>query len=241
MTEPRTCEFGDVYVDFSRMTVKRDGTVVGIEPKVFDLLRFLITHRDRLVTKEELLDGVWRDTFVAPNALTRAVAQLRKALGDDADEPRYIETAARRGYRFIAPVIVDAGGAGVEVPAAPAAAPPRRRPSAVALAAAAALGVVVVGLVVWVAGRAMLRNGHGPTGGLTPSRVTASGGINVEPALSPGPRNLQTMLGAGNVQFSRDDRALFFSGLGANLSPDGHRIAFERGIRRGNVWTVQVE
>ena len=118
MTEPRTCEFGDVYVDFSRMTVKRGGTVVDIEPKVFDLLRFLIAHRDRLVTKEELLDGVWRDTFVAPNALTRAVAQLRKALGDDADEPRYVETVAKRGYRFIAPVVIDGGGVAEAVPVA---------------------------------------------------------------------------------------------------------------------------
>ena len=112
VTEPRTCEFGDVHVDFGRMTVKRADNRVDIEPKVFDLLRFLIAHRDRLITKEELLDGVWRDTFVAPNALTRAVAQLRKALGDDADEPRYIETVARRGYRFIAPVVIDGGGAG---------------------------------------------------------------------------------------------------------------------------------
>src|SRR5438105_10697690 len=71
LPEPRTCEFGDVYVDFSRVTVKRGGTMVDIEPKVFDVLHFLIAHRDRLVTKEELLDGVWGDTFVAPNALTR--------------------------------------------------------------------------------------------------------------------------------------------------------------------------
>src|SRR5262249_27118392 len=84
LTELRTCEFGDIYVDFNRMTVRRAGNPVDIEPKVFDLFRFLVTHRDRLVTKEELLDAVWRDTFVAPNALTRAVAQLRKALGDDA-------------------------------------------------------------------------------------------------------------------------------------------------------------
>ena len=57
MTDAGTCEFGDVYVDFSRMAVTRGGSPVDIEPKVFDLLRFLITHRDRLVTKEELLDG----------------------------------------------------------------------------------------------------------------------------------------------------------------------------------------
>ena len=99
-------EFGDVRVDLARVTVTRDGRPVALEPKTFDVLCFLIEHRDRLVSKEELLDAVWKDTFVTANVLTRAVAQLRKAIGDDAREARYIETATKRGYRFIAPVNV---------------------------------------------------------------------------------------------------------------------------------------
>jgi DNA-binding winged helix-turn-helix (wHTH) protein len=102
-----TYRFADIEVDLARMQVRRGGEDVALEPKAFDLLRFLIEHRDRLVTKDELLDHVWRDTFVTPNALTRAVAQLRKALGDEAREARIIETAAKRGYRFIA--VVDQG------------------------------------------------------------------------------------------------------------------------------------
>ena len=86
------------------MSVSRAGQPVALEPKTFDVLRYLIEHRDRLVTKEELLDTVWKDTFVTPNVLTRAVAQLRKAIGDDAFEARYVETVAKRGYRFIATV-----------------------------------------------------------------------------------------------------------------------------------------
>ncbi len=76
-----------------------------VEPKAFDVLRFLIEHRDRLVTKDELLDAIWRDTFVTPNALTRVVAQLRKAIGDDAQEARYIRDrhqarlSIHRGHR----------------------------------------------------------------------------------------------------------------------------------------------
>ena len=96
-------EFGDVTVDLRRVEVRRAGAAVPLEPKSFDVLRHLVENRDRLVTKEELLEVVWRDTFVTPNVLTRAVAQLRKGLGDDAFEARYIETVARRGYRFIAP------------------------------------------------------------------------------------------------------------------------------------------
>src|ERR687895_2132200 len=101
---PEVLQFGDVTVDLRRMSVTRADQPVSLEPKMFDVLRYLIEHRDRLVTKEELLDAAWKDTFVTPNVLTRAVAQLRKALGDDAFEARYIETVSRRGYRFIAPV-----------------------------------------------------------------------------------------------------------------------------------------
>jgi Tol biopolymer transport system component len=106
-------EFGDVVVHLGRVEVRRAGSSVGLEPKAFDVLRHLLENRDRLVTKDELLHVVWAGTFVTPNVLTRAVAQLRKALGDDAFEARYIETVARRGYRFIAPVrIGDASPAG---------------------------------------------------------------------------------------------------------------------------------
>ena len=182
MTEPRTCEFGDVYVDFGRMTVKRSGAIIAIEPKVFDLLRFLIANRERVVTKEELLDALWRETFVAPNALTRAVAQLRKALGDDADEPRYIETVAKRGYRFIAPIVINPGAASTVVPAA-VPIPPPRRPAGMVLIAVAVVAILGIGVAVLVARR--IAPHPVPTAALTPTRVTISGSMNVEPALSP--------------------------------------------------------
>ena len=98
-------EFGDIAVDLRRVEVRRAGQVVPLEPKAFDVLRHLIANRDRLVTKDELLDVAWKATFVTPNVLTRAIAQLRKALGDNASEARYIETVVTRGYRFIAPVV----------------------------------------------------------------------------------------------------------------------------------------
>src|SRR6185295_20205345 len=96
------------------MIITRRGVRVDVEPKVFDVLRHLLEHRARLVTKDELLDTAWRGTFVTPNVLTRAVAQLRKALGDDAHQARYIETVAKRGYRFIAPVTTDGGQPGTD-------------------------------------------------------------------------------------------------------------------------------
>src|SRR5262245_20944555 len=105
-------EFDDIRVEPAAFRVLKAGRSVAMEPKAFDLLGFLIQNRGRLVEKQELLDAVWKDTTVTENAMTRVVAQLRKALGDPAGEPRYIETVPTRGYRFIAPVrLVDASSA----------------------------------------------------------------------------------------------------------------------------------
>ena len=97
--------FGDITVDFRRVEVRRAGSVVSLEPKTFAVLRHLIENRDRVVSKDELLNVVWVGTFVTPNVLTRAIAQLRKALGDSAFAPRYVNTISKHGYRFIAPIV----------------------------------------------------------------------------------------------------------------------------------------
>src|SRR5262245_47998021 len=99
-------EFEGFRLDPRRMGVWKDDERVWLEPKAMDVLLHLVANRDRLVTKDELLDSAWKDAFVTPNALTRAIAQLRKALGDDVEHPRLIETVAKRGYRFVAPVTV---------------------------------------------------------------------------------------------------------------------------------------
>src|SRR4051812_43403093 len=115
-------EFEGFRLDLRRMGVWKAGERVPLEPKALDVLRCLVVGRDRLVTKEELLDAVWKDTFVTPNALTRAVAQLRKGLSDDVDRPKLIETVAKRGYRFVAPVtVIDAGSGAMEPPRLPVA------------------------------------------------------------------------------------------------------------------------
>src|SRR5262245_48941459 len=99
-------QFDDVRVDPRTFKVWRGDEPLPLEPKAFEALVFLINHRGRLVEKNELLDAVWKDTFVTPNALTRVIARLRRALGDDAREAKYIETVKTRGYRFIAEVEV---------------------------------------------------------------------------------------------------------------------------------------
>jgi len=94
-------EFDDIRVDLRLLGVTKAGMPVDLEPKTFEVLKYLIENRDRLVTKDELLEAIWSGVFVTPNVLTRAVAQLRKAIGDEAHDSRYVETVSKRGYRFI--------------------------------------------------------------------------------------------------------------------------------------------
>jgi DNA-binding winged helix-turn-helix (wHTH) protein/predicted ATPase/type II secretory pathway predicted ATPase ExeA len=82
---------------------------IPLNPKAFDVLRVLIERRGQLVLKDQLLDEVWPDTHVADGVLKVCIAEIRRALGDSATEPRFIETAHRRGYRFVAPVTVPTG------------------------------------------------------------------------------------------------------------------------------------
>ena len=73
-------------------------------PRAFAVLQHLVEHAGRLVTKEALLASVWRDAAVSDAALTTCIRDLRRALGDSPDAPRYIETVHRRGFRFIGPL-----------------------------------------------------------------------------------------------------------------------------------------
>ena len=102
-------QFDTVEVQPAAFTVLRDGRPVDLEPKAVRVLLYLIEHRDRAVTKEELIETVWEGTAVTDNALTRIVAQIRRELGDDARQARYIQTLPTMGYRFVA----DAGGCAV--------------------------------------------------------------------------------------------------------------------------------
>jgi len=106
---PLIYQFDNVIVETEEFRVLKDGEPVTLEPKAFAVLIFLIENRGRLISKEEMLDAAWKDSFVTPNALTRVVAQLRRALGDASQNSRYIETVPTRGYRFIADVVESNG------------------------------------------------------------------------------------------------------------------------------------
>ena len=107
--------FGDCRLDLARFELRRDGAVQPVEPQVFDVLVLLIGQRDRVVTKEELLDTVWGDRFVSESALTSRIKAARQAIGDDGKSQRLVRTVHGRGYQFVGAVTEVAGG-----PVAPA-------------------------------------------------------------------------------------------------------------------------
>src|SRR5262245_32903329 len=96
--------FDDCELDTDRFELRRGGEPVAVEPQVFEVLRYLVEHRDRLVTKNDLLDNVWGDRFVSESALTSRIKDARRAVGDDGTHQRVIRTVHGRGYRFVATV-----------------------------------------------------------------------------------------------------------------------------------------
>ena len=97
--------FGDYRIDLGSYQLWRGEQPITLTPKNFDTLAVLIRHRDRAVSKEELLKSVWPDSSATEDSLTQSISVLRKALGDSPTHPVLIATIARRGYRFIAPVV----------------------------------------------------------------------------------------------------------------------------------------
>jgi TolB-like protein/DNA-binding winged helix-turn-helix (wHTH) protein len=93
--------FDDVEIDLEGFRLMKAGQLVQVEPKLLKVLIFLAESGGRLVGRQELIDALWGDAFVTDHVLNRAIGQLRKALGDDPKQPRYIETVPTLGYRFI--------------------------------------------------------------------------------------------------------------------------------------------
>lgn len=102
---PHTCyEFGPYRLNLAQRRLTRDGEIIALTPKATDILALLVMNAGRVVEKDDLLKEVWADTFVEDANLTQNIFTLRRALGDERAGPKYIETVARRGYRFIANV-----------------------------------------------------------------------------------------------------------------------------------------
>ncbi|MFZ1701514.1 MAG: winged helix-turn-helix domain-containing protein [Pyrinomonadaceae bacterium] len=93
-------EFDSFRIDADERRLMRDGQLLPLTPKVFDLLLLLVENRGHTLAKDEIMDCLWADSFTEENNLSRNVSMLRKVLGDDAHVPRFITTVPKRGYRF---------------------------------------------------------------------------------------------------------------------------------------------
>jgi eukaryotic-like serine/threonine-protein kinase len=101
---PDDVRIGDWLLQPSIDRLSRNGTVVHLRPQLTNLLVLLTQHAGRTVSKDEILSKVWEGQFVAESGMTRCIAEIRQALGDDARDPKIVQTITKRGYRLMAPV-----------------------------------------------------------------------------------------------------------------------------------------
>ena len=109
-SEKRASCFGPFRYDWEQRLLFREGETVPLAPKVAETLRVLLERRGTVVEKAELMRAVWPDTTVEEIGLARNISQLRKALGDESEAGKYIETLPKRGYRFVGEVVTEDGG-----------------------------------------------------------------------------------------------------------------------------------
>jgi len=222
---------------------------VKLEPRTMDALVYLARHGNLVIRREELLEAVWADAFVTENTLSRTISRLRKALGDDWQKPRYVETVSKNGYRWISPVQALHPGESAMRAAmpAPAAAPvvPRRRPRP--LVAAMASLVLLAAWALW----------QRPWRDAPPQKTIAAlrsavtlAGRQANPALSPDGRHIAfSWQGAAG-----DNWDVYVQSVGADnpqrltteagpdvlpaWSPDGRFIAYVAGPDACGVYRV---
>ncbi len=111
ISEKQNYRFDDVKVDISRGCLLRAGEERHLRQKAFQVLVYMLEHRERLVSKDELFQNVWSGTAVTDDVLVQCVTEIRRIIGDDPHRPRYIKTVPKAGYRFIAAVLENSNGA----------------------------------------------------------------------------------------------------------------------------------
>ncbi|MEW6126077.1 MAG: winged helix-turn-helix domain-containing protein [Acidobacteriota bacterium] len=102
--QPHQWRFGEFLLDTQRRGLYRHQERIRLTAKPLEALIFLVENHSRIISKQELLDAVWKDTFVTEDVLTHAIRDIRRALGDDKDNPVFIQTVPRQGYRFVCAV-----------------------------------------------------------------------------------------------------------------------------------------
>src|SRR5215471_15658791 len=241
----RVFRFGAFELDTGDGELRKHGVRLRLQDQPLKILLTLLEKQGEIVPREELVRTVWPDgVFVDyEKGLNAAVTRLRQMLGDSADQPRYIETIARKGYRFIGSVVTDTGSSECVQP--PESSPKHRAGIRVTwvLIAAAATAVVLVTIV---AGRWFIpKDSHGAL-----VQLTRGSGLSTDPAVSPdgkliafvsdqGGKNLhlwiQQLEGSfAALQLTHDDADV----RDPAFSPDGSTLVFRSARDGGGIYTI---
>lgn len=240
--------FDGFEIDAVSRTLSQGGEHVTLTPKVFEMLVAFLRRPGELLEKDELMSLLWPDSFVEEANLAQNVAVLRKALGENSRQPKYILTVPGRGYRFIADVSVpesleDNGhvpAASIDEATVPKAGERRRRHSSVS-----AIATVAVAALLAIVGWFVFASDPEPavTVGRT-SQLTAWSGLDFYPSISPDGKTIafssdrsgsfeiytkQMLQGAREIQITSDGLQNFQP----VLSPDGSQIAYTSKLRAG--------
>ncbi len=142
---------GDWLVQRDLNRITKDGKSIQLEPKVMEVLVFLARNPGEVLSRQDFHEAIWPGTFVGDEVLTYSISELRRALGDDARNPRIIETIPRRGYRLIAPVSLPEKTEKMPEPSPEESSPPRVRNGdrRIYLIGAAGLTLCVILLLAW--------------------------------------------------------------------------------------------
>lgn len=248
---PVRYSWDEFVLDLDAYRLERAGSRLVLEPKAFALLTLLVSRPGHLFTKQEIFDAVWPDTAVSDQALTRVVAQIRKVLGDDVREARYLETVPTKGYRWICPTEQGAASGPQPVePRLPEHAGPRPLAwVAAGLVISVALGLAVVATRVAAPVQPLVEPEVAASSIPTfPVQLTTHPGLDLQPAQSPQ---------GDAVAFSSDRTGAFeiyvrtldsgaidmpLTSDGAHnvqpsWSPDGRFITYHSAAR-GGIWVV---
>jgi Tol biopolymer transport system component/DNA-binding winged helix-turn-helix (wHTH) protein len=240
-------------LDLDGYRLERNGVPLSLEPKAFNLLALMVGRPGHVFTKQEIFESLWADTAVTDHALTRVVAQLRRVLGDEARQARYLETVPTRGYRWICPVEEGDRPVPVANPVFEAVSPMGLSHTQRIGLAAAVITVILAALVWGLRGESADAAKAGAVLAAAPNvawplQLTTHRGLDFQPAVSP----------TGDVVAFVSDRSGAFeiylrglSGAGTETpltsdgsqnvhpawSPDGSLIAFHS-YRRGGIWVI---
>ena len=244
-------QWDDFVIDVDAYRLERGGLPLQLEPKAFNLLLLLVERPGHVFTKQEIFDKLWPGTVVTDHALTRVVAQLRRVLGDEARDGRYIETVPTRGYRWLPKVEPWQQAVADSTPQVPT---PKAAPSLNPWGISLAIALVLLGIVAWTQRSARYaepveRVAVGPPRDvLWPVQLTTNAGLDIHPSFSPqgdamafasdrsGTFELYVRALAGNateVALTNDGR----HNVQPAWSPDGGSIAFHS-HGRGGIWVM---